>query len=184
MRISSGAIKGRKVKFTPHQKTLRPTTSKVREAIFDILGMRIEGASFLDLYAGTGAVGLEALSRGASKVVFVEADRGYAQNISKLIEMWGIAGKADIVTKKASAFIKWAEENSISFDMIFLDPPYHADEIISILSAIGELHILNQNGVVIAEHFTKKQLPDNFNRLQRVKDYKYGDTVLSVYKVS
>jgi len=182
MRISSGAIKSRKVKFTPHQKTLRPTTGKVREAVFDILRSRISGAQFLDLYAGTGAVGLEALNQGASEVVFVEADINQSGKIKQLLEKRNAVQQARIITKKASAFIKWAELQNLAFDIIFLDPPYHTDEIVHVLTEIGQAHLLADGGVVVAEHFKKKHLPDNFGKLQKVKDYRYGDTVLSFYK--
>lgn len=182
MKISSGIIKGRKIKFIPSHRRLRPTTSKVREAIFDILGQKTKGAHFLDLYAGTGAIGCEALSRGASEVVFVEANKGYTKDIKQLLEKFRFTEKTSIITKKVLSFIKWAEANHSTFDIIFLDPPYHTDETIDTMSFIGRAHILRQNGLVIAEHFTKKHLSERFGRLHKVKDYTYGDTVLSLYK--
>lgn len=184
MKVSSGILKGRKIKFTPSDKQLRPTSSKVKEAIFDILRQKIDGARFLDLYAGTGAVGFEALSRSASEVSFVEANKKYINNIKLLLEKSGFMGKANVVTKKTLLFIEWAERNHVDFDIIFLDPPYHTDEIVHALIAIGESHILRQDGIVIAEHFTKRKLPEQFGRLQKSKDYTYGDTVLSLYKMA
>jgi 16S rRNA (guanine(966)-N(2))-methyltransferase RsmD len=163
-------------------KALRPTTGKVREALFNILRGKIENTCFLDLYAGTGAVGIEALKQGASEVTFVEASKSCAKNISEGLNKFRFTVRARVITKKALSFIEWAEINRMTFDIIFLDPPYHKDEILQALSAIGELNILKDNGIVIAEHFTKKQLPDEFNNLQKVKDYNYGDTVLSFYK--
>ena len=164
------------------QKTLRPTSNKVRGALFNILRAEIGGAVFLDLYAGTGAVGIGALEEGASEVFFVEESRGSAEKLRGLIEKMRLQQRATIVTRKAVPFIEWAELNSAVFDIIFLDPPYHTEEIMNALSAIGSSRILKQDGVVIAEHFVKRHLPDDFNTLHKIKDYHYGDTVLSFYK--
>lgn len=182
MRVSSGVLKGRRIKIITSRKRLRPTTSKVKEALFDILSQEIKESHFLDLYAGTGAIGLEALSRGASEVVFVEANRDYTKNINQPIKKFHLTEKAKIITKKILSFIEWAEANQLSFDIIFMDPPYHTDEIIYALSAIGKSHILREKGTVIAEHFKKRQLPDRFDKLHKIKEYNYGDTVLSLYK--
>lgn len=162
-------------------KSLRPTTAKVREALFNILRRKIENACFLDLYAGTGAVGIEALKQGASEVTFVEASRSSADDISKALSKFRFTVRARVITKKVLSFIEWAETNRTTFDIIFLDPPYHTEEILQVLSEIGRLNILRDNGLVIAEHFVKKQLPLEFNNLQKVRDYNYGDTVLSFY---
>ena len=164
------------------KKSLRPTSGKVREALFDILRGRIHNTSFLDLYAGTGAVGVEALSQGASEAVFVETNKRCYKNIEKLIKKFGFSEKASIIKEKVLLFIERAELNQLTFDIIFLDPPYHTNEIIYALSAIGKNHILKKEGIVIAEHFAKRRLPERFDRLKKVKDYTYGDTVLSIYK--
>lgn len=184
MRVSGGILKGRKIKFTQPQKQLRPTPSKVREAIFDILRGRIENASFLDLYAGTGAIGFEALSRGASEVVFVEAKRSYANRITQIAEQYGFEEKAKVITNQVLNYIQLAGLNNLTFDIIFLDPPYHTDEVIHALSEIERSGILKESGAVIAEHFIKRQLPEKFGILHKIKDYIYGDTVLSLYKMS
>lgn len=163
-------------------KLLRPTTSKVREALFNILRNKIAGAGFLDLYSGTGAVGLEALRQGASEVVFVEAGRIYTQDIRHKVSAPGFEGRAKVVTKKVLLFLRSEELKNIGFDIIFMDPPYHTDEAIEALTAIGKLHLLKHDGVVIAEHFAKRQLPHEAGDLRWEKDYKYGETVLSFYK--
>jgi len=160
---------------------IRPTSNKVREALFNILREKIINAGFLDLYAGTGAVGIAALKEGASGVVFVESVRSYAGEIETLLKKFDFAGEASIITKKALSYIDWAEAGGLSFDIIFLDPPYHTDEIIRVLTVIGKSRILAHDGIVIAEHFVKKLLPDRFNTLSKIKDYNYGDTVLSFY---
>jgi len=163
------------------KRPLRPTTGKVREALFDILRGRMEGARFLDLYAGTGTVGIAALKEGAAEAVFVESSRESIKKISQLTQKSGLAEKTKIITKKVLPFIEWAEENGLTFDIIFLDPPYHTDEVFSALSAIGKSDILEKEGIVISEHFKKRQLPDRFGKLHKLREYKYGDSVLSLY---
>jgi 16S rRNA (guanine(966)-N(2))-methyltransferase RsmD len=164
------------------QKGLRPTTGKVREALFDILRGRIENARFLDLYAGTGAVGIKALSEGAAEVVFIEENKGQTRKIRELMEKHHVSDRAEIRNQKAISFINRADEQDLAFDIIFLDPPYHTDEITNALAAIGRSAIIKQDGIVIAEHFTKITLPDRFDRLLKVKDYNYGDSVLSLFE--
>ncbi|MBI5195700.1 MAG: 16S rRNA (guanine(966)-N(2))-methyltransferase RsmD [Nitrospirae bacterium] len=163
-------------------KTLRPTTSKVREAVFNILRDKIHDARFLDLYAGTGAIGIEALKHGASEVIFVDAGRSYTQSITQIISKKGFARKSRVITKKVLPLLQGGELKDMSFDIIFLDPPYHKEELNEALTAIGKSHMLKREGVVIAEHFVKKQLPHEFGSLMFLKDYRYGDTVLSFYK--
>ncbi len=164
------------------QKPLRPTTGKVREALFNIVRTCISNTYFLDLYAGTGAVGIEALRQGAADVVFVEANRSRSKKISGLVNKYRFTERARIVTKKALPFIEWAHLNLMTFDIIFLDPPYHNDEIVYALSAIGKYHVLKKEGILIAEHFAKKQLPERSGNLYKEKEYAYGDSVLSLYK--
>jgi 16S rRNA (guanine(966)-N(2))-methyltransferase RsmD len=171
-----------KHKTSKKNKSLRPTTGKVREALFDILRGRIKNARFLDLFAGTGAVGMTALREGASEVLFVEAVKGNSSEIEKSAERFHFSGKIKIITKKVLPFIEWAELNNMVFDIIFLDPPYHTDEIIDTLLSLARSGILDHKGIVIAEHFSKRQLSDRFDSLQKIKDYHYGDTVLSFYK--
>jgi 16S rRNA (guanine966-N2)-methyltransferase len=164
------------------QKSLRPTTGKVREALFDILQHRIKGARFLDLYAGTGAVGIEALKKGASSVVFVEAGKRSANKIGEDVIKYHYIERAEIVSKKAVPFIEWAGSKNYSFDLIFMDPPYHTEDIMLTLNAIGSSSILSKDGLLIAEHFKKRNLPEKFVTLQKLRDYHYGDTVLSFYE--
>lgn len=162
-------------------KPLRPTTGKVREALFDILRGRIAGSRFLDLYAGTGAIGIDALKEGAVEVVFVESGRESLNKIRQSAEKSGLSEKIRIITKRVLPFIEWADGKGMRFDIIFLDPPYHTDEVISALSAIGKSRILGKEGVVIAEHFKKRELPGSFGKLYKARDYRYGDSVLSLY---
>ncbi len=164
-----------------NRKDLRPTTGKVREAVFDILRSSMGGASFLDLYAGTGAVGMEAFSQGASSVVFVDENRTRAKKIIGMINMKRVLGSCIVYCRKAAAFIEMASEKGMTFDIIFLDPPYHGEDALNTLEAISIANILSTGGTVVVEHFAKRDLPESTGELKRQREYNYGDTVLSIY---
>jgi len=167
---------------TSHKQTgIRPTTGKVREALFDILRGTVENALFLDLYAGTGAVGMNALREGAAEVIFVEENKKSAKKIQEQLKKISTGNKSMVLTKKVLSFIETAELENQKFDIIFLDPPYHTDEMEHAISAISSAPILNRGGTVIAEHFKKKQLPGSINNLKKIKEYNYGDTVLTFF---
>lgn len=188
MRISAGQLKGRKINFKKAQKAakkelaLRPTSAKVRESIFNIIGALISDSQFVDLYAGTGAVGIEALSRGASAVFFVEADRKRTEQIEKMLKDCGYSSRADIIRGEASAFIARAVREGLKFDIIFLDPSYHSGELERILPLLSDGDLLHDKGIIIAEHLLKKKLPDEIGKLVQKKAYKYGDTMLTLYR--
>jgi len=188
MKISGGIAKGRKTAtkgvFSKalKGKELRPTSSKVREALFDIIKDEIKGSSFVDLYAGTGTVGLEALSRGAGKTVFVEPNKLRARAIKDTAVKFGFRDKATVVERKAGEFLKKASAQKEGFDIFFLDPPYFSEEIMRTLPTIAEKKVLNQGGMVIVEHFVKKKLPERVGKLKMIRNYVYGDTVLTIYK--
>ena len=174
-------LRDKNIKPEASKKSLRPTTGRVREALFDILRQRIDKTRFLDLYAGTGAVGIKALKEGAAEVVFVELSKESIKRISELVQKSGFAEETRIITKKVLPFIEWAEGKEMTFDIIFLDPPYHTDEVLAALSAIGKSHILDKEGVVIAEHFKERELPGRSGKLYKLRDYRYGDSVLTLY---
>ncbi len=194
MRISGGAAKGRKVgvkkAFTQKGEggELRPTSAKVRQAIFNILGERIIDAAFLDLYAGTGAVGIEALSRSAGKTFFIDDSSLRVSTIKEFLEKFGFKDRAVIIKDRASNFINnFSTLNSKLqtpdfFDIIFVDPPYASVEIDTVLPLIDERGVLRDNGIVIVEHSSKKALAQEIGSLKLMKTYKYGDTSLTLYR--
>jgi 16S rRNA (guanine966-N2)-methyltransferase len=187
LRISAGQLKGRKieVKKAPGKSErdgLRPTSSKVREALFDILRNDILGASFLDLYAGTGAVGFEALSRGASKACFVEHDRTAAKEISQYISKMGLDAVTEVYSEAAERFIKKTQVTEMAFNIIFADPPYKSDELEKILPLVDGADILIPGGCLVVEHHSKKIMTLPCKALRPVKNYKYGDTMLTLYR--
>lgn len=185
MRISGGIAKGRriyskKILTARHDSAdIRPTSAKVRQAIFNIIRGRILKSCFLDLYAGSGAVGFEAISRGADKVVFVEANEIAAKNLMKFIDRFGFRDKSIVVVDNVAHFLKKTKDY---FDIIFVDPPYASDEIDKVLPMIDRLSVLKEEGIVIAEHSSKRTLPEIIGDLIFVKRYKYGDTSLSLFK--
>jgi len=188
VRISGGSAKGRKIGLKKaflkkgEGDELRPTSAKVREALFDIIRKELPGSVFLDLYAGTGGVGIEALSRGAAKVVMVETNTLRVRLIERLLSEFGFSGRARVVNVRACDFLDREGEKGQRYDIVFLDPPYGSADLTKILSLIGEGKIIREGGLVIAEHFSKTKLPEAAGRLAYVKDYKYGDTALTLYK--
>lgn len=188
MRVIAGAAKGRKFGFkkafskTTAADDLRPTSSKVREAIFNIIRDKLQGSVFLDLYAGTGGVGLEALSRGASEVVFVEANASRVKIITRLLSEFGFAERSRVINSDAYDFISMKSETR-KYDIIFLDPPYRSEELRKLLPVLGKGSALRDSGVVIVEYLSKTVVPDIIDRLRLVKKYKYGDTGLALYRL-
>jgi 16S rRNA (guanine966-N2)-methyltransferase len=178
MRIISGRFKGRIIK---RPRGIRPTQDKVRKALFDILG-DIRGLAFLELYAGSGAIGLEALSQGAGKVVFVEKDRRCIKQIKQNISVIGFLGYRVIGLDVPQA-LKQLNKRDEKFDIIFLDPPYYRDLAKKTLKTLSRYDIVSPNGLIICEHFKKDSLPEVINNLRLVKQAQYGDTVLSFYRL-
>lgn len=177
MRLTTGIYKNRKI-IMP--KGIRPTQEKVRKAIFDIL-QDIEGLSFLELFAGSGAVGIEALSRGASFVVLVENNRSCLISIKRNLEMLKIENCSVISLSTEPAIVK-LYNNKEKFDIIFLDPPYNQELAKKTLQLISAYDILAANGLLILQHSRKENLPETQGGLILFKRSKYGDTVLSFYK--
>lgn len=191
MRISAGVAKGRRIGFKKAFSSrkseageLRPTSSKVRQALFDIIRDRIDGAVFLDLYAGTGSIGIEALSRGSRQAVFVESDRLRIKMIEQLLSEFRFRDQAKVVAMNARNFVDREAKKGKRYDIIFLDPPYHSEELMEILPRVGKGTILKEDGLVIAEHFSKMKLPEVAGNLRLVRSYRYGDTMLTVYKTT
>lgn len=188
MRISGGSAKGRRtatkglLSRSSQGERLRPTSAKVREALFDIIANRIQGATFVDLYAGTGTVGFESLSRGAARAYFVEPDPAMIKNIRERAGEFGFTEKSEIFQGRADEFLNKALQCRKQFDIFFLDPPYHSVEIEIILPIIGHRDLLREDGVVVVEHFFKKKPPEQVARLTLQKSYRYGDTMLTLYR--
>jgi 16S rRNA (guanine966-N2)-methyltransferase len=177
MRVTGGTGRGRRLK-APAGSSVRPTSDKVKQALFNILGERVVGALFLDLFAGAGGIGIEALSRGAGRVVFVDASRASLNVVNQNIQQTGFEQRSQAVLSKVESFLK---KPAGSYDIVFLDPPY-ADEMQSLLELIAGAGILKPDSIVIAEHFKKQPSPACAVGLTLYREAKYGDTVLAFYK--
>jgi len=176
MRVIAGTLKGRRLD-SPDWAGLRPTSDKLRETLFNVLAARVAGARVLDGYAGTGAVGIEALSRGAAQVTFVDQDRRACALMRQNLERCGIAdGYAIIQTTVLQAIERLRGEPA--FDVILLDPPY-ASDIQDALQHVGE--IVKPDGVVVLEHARKSESPVAPGRLVRTREMRSGDSALTFY---
>jgi 16S rRNA (guanine(966)-N(2))-methyltransferase RsmD len=180
-RVIGGEGKGRRLKAAAGGKT-RPTGARVRQSLFDILAPVIPGSRFLDAFAGNGSVGLEALSRGAAKVVLVDRDAGAveaAQENARALARAG--GEARVFRQDARTAIGALADQGMRFDVVYLDPPYASDLYEPLLQLIGDLALLADGGVVVAEHFHKRALPERIGALARTRTKRVGDHVLSFY---
>lgn len=180
MRVLTGKLKGRLLK-TP-KPGLRPTQDKTRKAIFDILGEVIVGSQFLDLFAGSGAVGIEALSCGAGMVWFVENDREAISTLSDNLSGLKISNY-EVIPKDAFSVIEQLAQQKRKFDIIFLDPPYYQDLAKKSLLSLAACDILSPSGLVIIQHFKKDIIPEKTDSLELIKQKKYGDTSVSFYQI-
>ncbi len=183
MKVISGYLKGRRLFFPAGSKSLRPTKDLIREAIFDVLRGWIADKRVLDLFAGTGALGIEAISHGAREVVFVELEREAISIIKKNIETLGITGQCSIRKGKAEKIIE--ELSKEKFDLIIADPPYGYPEnkIASMLKSIVRFQMICQGGVAIIEHRSRYLLPE-VEGLTVYKEKIYGKNKVSYLKIN
>ncbi len=184
MRIISGTYRGHFLKTLKGRK-LRPTSDHLRETLFDVLGPLVEGATFLDAYAGSGAVGIEALSRGAREVVFLEHHRPAVELIRENLAGLGIQEGFRVLPLSVLSGIEKLAEEGARFDFAFLDPPY--EEIREYHHALRELArsgLLDQRSIAIAEHSRFCQLEDRYGNLARTRLLHRGDSQLSFYRLS
>jgi 16S rRNA (guanine(966)-N(2))-methyltransferase RsmD len=173
MRVIAGEWRSRKLKSVPGEAT-RPTPDRLRETLFDILQTRIEGATFVDAYAGTGAVGIEALSRGARHVYFLERDRTALAAIRENLASLGAAGSATVVPGQVAKTIALHRA-----DIVFLDPPYALEkEYAAALEALGKA----EHALVIVQHSVRTNLAEQYGGLRRSRLVRQGDNALSFYE--
>jgi 16S rRNA (guanine966-N2)-methyltransferase len=175
MRIIAGTLKGRRLD-TPDWPGLRPTSDRLRETLFNVLAPRIEGARFLDAYAGTGAVGIEALSRGAAHVTFVEHDPRAQRLIEENLARCGANDRHVIIR---AGFAAAAPRLSGPFDILFLDPPYGAAELAQGLGTAAAL--VSGDAMLIVEHARRDRAPDHAAGLTRTRELFSGDSALSFF---
>jgi len=186
MRIIAGKYRGRRLKSPPSLQT-RPTSDRLRETLFNILAPRIKGARFLDLCAGSGAVGIEALSRGAQDATFVDQSRRICALIEANLEEFGVdENDARVVNDEASEFLRrHGKKEPSPLDIVFFDPPYEADYDV-VLERLGEDTgaLLATDAIVVVEHHKKRELAEKFGGLHCYRTLKQGDSVLSFYRAT
>ena len=180
MRVISGTLKGKKL-FSVRGQSVRPTSDRVKEAIFDILQDRFRGQKVLDLFAGTGALGIEALSRGATAGVFVEESPRSLVALRRNIESCRLQDRTEVLVKEVRAGLRVLEEKGERFGLILLDPPYGKGLAGSTLEALSRRSILDIEGLVVAEHSVSEALP-SLPSLERVDERRYGDTQVSFFR--
>ncbi len=186
MRIIAGRYRSR-VLEAPAGLATRPTSDRLRETLFNVLAPRIAGAAFLDLYAGSGAVGLEAVSRDAGRVVCVERAPAALKALRANVERLGAATEVAVQAVSVAAWLKRTPGAEPVFDVVFLDPPYDAaEEYEKTLGLLGgaALALLAEAAVVIAEHRRKERLEERYGALERTRLLEQGDAALSFYRVS
>ncbi len=179
MRIIAGSLKGRRLATIKGR--MRPTSAKVREAIFNILGPVVLEAKVLDLFAGTGALGLEALSRGAHAVVFVEEHPASLAVLRRNMEKLGLVDRVEVLPLPVKAGLKKLASRQATFDLVFLDPPYGGGLAAATLSDLAVAHILSPSAWVVAEHSRREALPETIDALELAEVRRYGDTQVAFY---
>jgi 16S rRNA (guanine966-N2)-methyltransferase len=180
MRIIAGAYRGRKLLTTAGLDT-RPTSDRLRETLFDILAPRIQESVFLDVCAGSGAVGIEALSRGAARASFIELSRPACSAIGENLTRLGIKHGVALINRDAAQALKSLADHGDKFDIVFFDPPYSSDLYPSVMRVICEGSLLGEDAVVIVEHRAKSPMEEQYGALKRYREVKQGEGSLAFY---
>jgi 16S rRNA (guanine(966)-N(2))-methyltransferase RsmD len=180
MRIIGGQFKGRKINF-PDKKGVRPTKDRIREAVFNVIAGKVPGAKVLDLFAGSGSYGLEALSRGADTAIFVDKDRQCCNVINENLVSLGLERNNYIECDTVSRFIEKKNGKDFKFDLIFADPPYDKGLLKKALIMIYQYDILNPSGLLITEHGMCESLPDVKGNFSLFKQKTYKDIKISYF---
>lgn len=180
MRVVSGKCKGLSLKAVPGMST-RPTTDKVKEAMFNIIGPYFDGGTVLDLFGGSGGLSIEALSRGMDKAIIVDREMKAIKTIKENLATCNLTDFAEVYRNDAERAVKAIIKREIQFDLIILDPPYKKQQIISLIETFFEKNLLANNGTILVEHATDVELPDQIRDFERTKAEKYGICAVSVY---
>ena len=174
MRVITGSARGRKLK-TPENYDIRPTTDNVKESVFNIIQFDVEGRRVLDLFAGTGQLGIECLSRGAAQAVFTDQDRKAVQIVKDNLKTCGLQGT--VLQTDAISYLRGCGK----FDLIFIDPPYDSDLYEPVLEIINSVDILSDGGIMICEARRERQLPEMQAPYRKRREYVYGKVKIAIY---
>jgi 16S rRNA (guanine966-N2)-methyltransferase len=182
MRVIAGIYKGRRLK-TLEGLSVRPTSDRLRETLFNILTPRIDGASFADICAGSGAIGIEALSRGARHVTFIESSLKAARVISENLRNCGIREDYRVINRDALRALKNLASEDARFDIIYFDPPYDSEIYTPVMWQIAKRDLLAEDGVLIVEHRRQTPLLPNYDRLRPYRQVTQGESILTFFGV-
>lgn len=178
MRVISGKSRGKKLE-TLSGGLVRPTTDKVKESIFNIIQFDLQGKSFLDLFSGSGQIGIEAISRGAKEVIFVDKSKKSIEVVKRNLKSLGFCSQAWVVNSDYLSFLEKSNFN-FNFDIAFLDPPYGTGILQRALDVV--IDVMNRDGIIICENEVNENLPSFIKNFYCTKKYKYGKIAVSVYK--
>lgn len=182
MRVIAGSAKGRKLKFPKGAEKLRPLSDFAKEGLFNIISGLVPGCRFLDLFAGTGQVGIEALSRGAELAMFVDSGKKAVSTIWDNLNSTLLADRAEVFSSEALRAIAAFGKKSAVFDIVFLGAPYTVPVLVPAMEKLAKSDIVKDTGLVIAEHSKRMALEDAYGGFSRVRKAAYGDTILSFYR--
>ena len=183
MKIGGGKFRGMYIEAPSGRKT-RPTGGRLKKSLFDILAPRLPEARVLDIFAGAGALGLEALSRGASHVTFVERNRAAANAIRKNLERLQLTEQTELLQRDAESAINFLAAGQDAFELVLLDPPYQADIHDTLLQKIGAVSLAKPGGLVILEHHHKMPLADSYSGLAKVREVRVGESCLTFFEAA
>ncbi|MCM3610720.1 16S rRNA (guanine(966)-N(2))-methyltransferase RsmD [Planococcus sp. MERTA32b] len=181
MRVVAGKAKGLPLKAVPGNST-RPTTDKVKESVFNMIGPFFDGGNALDLFAGSGGLGIEALSRGIDKAVFIDKDSKAIETIRANLEKTRLNGQAEVYRNDAKRAVKILKKNDFQARLLFLDPPYHITEAYELMDFAADSGILTTDAIVVCEHEKGVQLAGRTKYFERFKNENYGGITISIYR--
>ncbi|UCD70630.1 MAG: 16S rRNA (guanine(966)-N(2))-methyltransferase RsmD [Syntrophobacterales bacterium] len=181
MRIIGGKAKGRKL-IAGKTRVIRPTRDNVKESIFSMIQGNVEGGVVLDLFAGTGNLGLEALSQGAKKAIFVENDKTPLAILMRNIDLCGFRDRAEILSLDAELALKALRRRAEKIDLVFIDPPYGSGYVDKTLRFINSHDMVSRGGAIVVEHGSAETPANQWGRLSLRKRKRYGDTVISIFQ--
>ena len=180
MRIIAGKYKRRKL-ITSNDDSIRPVMDRVKEYIFNVIQDSTPEAQVVDIFAGSGSFGIEAMSRGAKQVTFVDLNMSSIKIIEKNIKAINVEEPWRSVRQDAIEFVN---KTVTKFDIVFCDPPYDMSAFDEFIKAVGDSAMLTEDGILIIEHYSKNQLPKNIGNLELYRDKKFGKTIISMYRIS